>query len=554
MATIVSTSHQLRRPRPDRRRTPRSKPKLRIALFADGPTQPRWMVDALAKIARSDFAELVLIAVSPREKAPLPFLWRVYSLIDQWIFGPQENLSEPTDLRLAMPTIRYQVIPPPSKGNVGTGWHEVASTDPHLDVAFVLGELDDAEFENIAKFGIWRYCFGTKHGTREDLAGWREVTQGDAVTTSGLRVHLWPGVNRLLYQSHSRTYPLSVLKNRANLLPKMALFAERELRMLRILGGTQLKHRALLSVAGSIGTEKPPNTVEILGALIRFGGRVARRALQKLLTIDQWFIAFRFGTPNWDGDLAKFIRLQPPKDRIWADPFPLYRDGRYFIFFEEVLFATGKGHIAMIEVDRSGGHTDPIKVLECSYHLSYPFLIEQDGDLFMVPESGENRSIDLYRCIQFPDVWRLEKTLLKDVACADATFHRASDRWWMFVNIGAKGTELYDELHLFHADNLLGEWQPHVRNPVKSDVFGARPAGRLFMHEGALHRPAQICAPLYGSGIVISKILQLTPRHYQEEEVARLLPSLKQGTLGIHTLNCSGELNVIDGFNRRSRM
>lgn len=540
------------RPRSDRRRKPRVPPRLRIALFADAASQPRWLVEAFARIARSQFADIVLIAVSPGSPPPTPWLWRACQRLDAWLFGTAQEPSAPMDLHAAIPDARYVTVQSPPT-NREAAWRQATAADPHLDVVFALGELDDAEFGNIAKYGIWRYCFGAEHGVREALAGWREVANGRPVTESGLRVNLWPGVSRLLYRSRSRTYPFSALRNRANLFRKTALFAERELRMLRLLGASRLKHCAQLPPA-TPRADALPTTTEMLRGLLHVGGRIVRRGLQKFGWVDQWFIAYRFGKPSWNGDLDGFTRLQPPKDRLWADPFPLYREGRYFIFFEEVVFASGKGHIAMIELDRDGGHSAPIKVLECDYHLSYPFLIEQDGDLFMVPESGQNRSVEIYRCTRFPDIWRLEKVLLQDVACADATFHRADDRWWMFVNIGAEGTELYDELHLFHADDLLGDWQPHLCNPVKSDVYGARPAGRLFVHDGALHRPAQICAPLYGSGVVIAEVLQLTPRSYREQEIARILPSPGGGLLGIHTLNRSGDLNVVDGFARRSRV
>jgi hypothetical protein len=36
--------------------------KLRVGVFADSAQQPRWLVEALAKVAASDFAELTVIA------------------------------------------------------------------------------------------------------------------------------------------------------------------------------------------------------------------------------------------------------------------------------------------------------------------------------------------------------------------------------------------------------------------------------------------------------------------------------------------------------------
>jgi hypothetical protein len=110
-----------------------------------------------------------------------------------------------------------------------------------------------------------------------------------------------------------------------------------------------------------------------------------------------------------------------------------------------------------------------------------------------------------------------------------------------------------DELHIFHADRLLGEWRPHPLNPVKSDVRCARPAGQFFRRNGALYRPAQICAPLYGSGMSINRVVRLTPHDYAERQVERILPSRKDGLLGVHTLNRAGDLTVVDAFTRRAR-
>jgi hypothetical protein len=148
--------------------------------------------------------------------------------------------------------------------------------------------------------------------------------------------------------------------------------------------------------------------------------------------------------------------------------------------------------------------------------------------------------------------------LLEGVRCVDATFHRGSDRWWMFANAapsgaGGSGGMFDDELHLFHADDLLGDWQPHRRNPVKSDARCARPAGNLYWHRGALYRPAQICVPLYGAGLSINRVLRLTPHDYAERQVERILPARASGVLGMHTVNRAADLTVIDAFARRRR-
>jgi hypothetical protein len=110
-----------------------------------------------------------------------------------------------------------------------------------------------------------------------------------------------------------------------------------------------------------------------------------------------------------------------------------------------------------------------------------------------------------------------------------------------------------DELHLFHAPSPFGDWQAHPRNPVRADARGARPAGRLFWRNGALHRPAQICVPRYGAGLAVHRVLRLTPHEYAERQVERLLPA-GDAVLGMHTVNRAGHLTVVDGFMRRRRL
>jgi hypothetical protein len=144
----------------------------------------------------------------------------------------------------------------------------------------------------------------------------------------------------------------------------------------------------------------------------------------------------------------------------------------------------------------------------------------------------------LYRCVDFPRRWRFEEAFPE--GCRDATLHRHNDRWWLF----AAGR--YDEeLNLYHAPKLAGPWQPHPRNPVKSDVRCSRPAGRLYWRNGALYRPAQISAPREGAGVAINRVLRLTPHDYAERQVERIP--------GIRSLNQCAELTVVDAVARRRR-
>jgi hypothetical protein len=481
-----------------------------VGVFADARLQPRWLVEAFAKVAACEFAEITVITTGDAPPARAPWWRRLYGALDRAAFGAQDR-EQGVDL------LRY--VP-----------HLQSESALDLDVAFALGGFDDRELDGIAQHGVWRFCFA----------------EGEALSGSGLTARLAAGgTPRLAYQSWTRTYSLSVARHRDQLLAKTAEFAVRALRELHRSGRSWLEQ---CPPASGFSTNVCDESS--LAPILR---RIARRGVEKALGIDQWFLALRFGaaaTPA--ADLAGYVRLLPPKDRDWADPFPLEKNGRHFVFFEELPYAAGKAHIAMIEVRRDGASTPPVRVLERDYHLSYPFVFEHDGRLYMIPETGRNGTVELYRCEDFPLGWRLERVLLEGVRLVDATLHRDAGRWWMFAN-GGTGRVFDDELHIFHAERLHGEWQPHARNPVKSDARCARPAGRLYWRNGSLYRPAQICVPRYGAGLSLNRVQQLTPHAYAERQVERVLPEASQGILGLHTLNRAGELTVIDAFTRRSR-
>jgi hypothetical protein len=511
--------------------------KLRIGLFADAQLQPRWIVDAFAKVARSGFAEIALIAAGGASPAE-PALWKLYNGVDRWAFGRAEDPGERVDLA----EVPHRKLTRDLDARVD------------LDVAFALGAVDDSRLDGAARHGVWRFHFGD--GAEAGLAGVREVARGEPLSYSGVKVRLAPGAPaRLAYRSWSRTYPLSAARNREQLFSKTAEFALRSLRELHDSGAAWIEQ----CKAESENRSQAP--ISILKDVPAIGARILRRGVEKALNVEQWFIAYRFREARFGDsraippDLRGFVRLMPPKDRYWADPFALEKNGRYFLFFEELPFKTGRAHISMLEIDRATGQASaPVRVLERDYHLSYPFLVESDGQLYMIPETAQKGTVEAYRCIDFPLRWKLERVLMEGVRCVDATFHRAADRWWMFANAAASGSRMFDdELHLFHAERLLGDWQPHARNPVKSDARCARPAGQLYWRNGTLYRPAQICAPLYGSGLSINRVLRLTPQEYAERQIERILPSPEAGLLGLHTVNRAGDLTVVDGFVRRSR-
>ena len=147
--------------------------------------------------------------------------------------------------------------------------------------------------------------------------------------------------------------------------------------------------------------------------------------------------------------------------------------------------------------------------------------------------------MQLFRATAFPYRWEADTVLLENFAGADATVYRHEGRWWLFV--GNHDDQDEAKLFIFHAADLRGPWLPHAANPVKCDLRSARPAGPLFMLDGALHRPAQDCSVTYGGAVVVNRIDRLTPEQFSERRVKRLAPRTKGPyPHGLHTLSGAG--------------
>jgi hypothetical protein len=265
-----------------------------------------------------------------------------------------------------------------------------------------------------------------------------------------------------------------------------------------------------------------------------------------------WHVGWRFNDGAGvlqTGDLSGpgWNVLADPGNHFYADPFPITWRGRTFVFFEDLDHRVGKGIISAIEFGDTGPVGDVVPVLEEPWHLSYPFLIEDKGELWMIPESSLHGDVALYKCVRFPDKWERHATLLSGLELADVTITRHNGLNYLF-GAWRDGTGGYsDSLAIYYADHLLGPWLPHASNPVLIDRASARPAGNFVTINDRLWRPVQDCADGYGAALGLAEIVELSPTTFKQ--IVR--HSLKPGPLWpgrkLHTLNRCGRLEVIDG-------
>jgi hypothetical protein len=295
-----------------------------------------------------------------------------------------------------------------------------------------------------------------------------------------------------------------------------------------------------------------PSTVARYGAKM-VATAAARAAYRLCCHAPHWRVGWRpfvTGQDVWTRRNlggARWNVLRDPIDHFYADPFPFSHHGRDFVFFEDLDHKTGKGIISVVSFNEDGlpGPTTP--VLEEPWHLSYPFLIEHGGQIWMIPEASLSGEITIYRAVDFPYRWERHGALLSGLEAADATIVEHDGLFYMFAVV-REGTGGYsDTLSIWHARTLFGPWTPHDKNPVMVDDRAARPAGNFVIRDGALMRPVQDCRNGYGAAMALARVDQLSVSEFKQTVETHLAPGKDWPGRKLHTLNANLRLEVIDG-------
>ncbi len=269
-------------------------------------------------------------------------------------------------------------------------------------------------------------------------------------------------------------------------------------------------------------------------AIARFSLRSLTRMVRRRLYVlahhaPHWRVGWRFVDGPDVIDLqghpqSGWKNLGDDGFHFYADPFPVVRDGRTFLFVEDYDHRLGRGVISVAEFDAAGPKSAPQPVFSHDCHLSYPFVFEHEGEMWMVPETSAARSIDLYRAEKFPGGWRHEANLVAGIEASDATLFMHQGQWWMMATVRENGGSFSDALHLWSAPKLIGPWTPHRRNPVLVDIASARPAGRVVRRGEKLIRPVQDCRGGYGAALGLATITRLDAEAFEQRVDATLFP------------------------------
>ncbi|HAS61010.1 MAG TPA: hypothetical protein DEQ87_05720 [Algoriphagus sp.] len=532
----------------------------RIGILLDSLTIQAWQVEAIRKLLSTGLVEFSVLVVNQSPKPsgrPSPFLYRVYRKLDRIFFKDDLDAFESVPLSKVISS----KVPVLSTKPIQTKYRDsfsdkdiekIASYD--LDIVIRFGfRILSGEILKVPKLGVWSYHHGDPKVYRGGPpAFWEVMKQIPATGCVLMRLNEKLDKGEILYESHTQTDPLSVQRNANRIFWASAAFPARVVREIDRLGmAGWCLNVASKAIDFSAPLLKPPQT----RSMLRMGTNLFLRNLKRK-TREQ------FKAPHWDigwiSDLsinrrlistrgAQLIKREDGNKYYLADPFPIFYQGRLWVFVEQFDKKRKKGIIAIMDEE---GNCAP--VIEEEWHLSYPFVWEENGAFWMLPESAEAGKLWLYQAISFPFKWERKQELFSEEAY-DPTLWKTEQGYWLFVNQKSHpACSPFDELSLYFSKSLSQpSWQSHSRNPIVSDVRSSRPAGSLFEENGKFYRPAQDSEKRYGHRIRVMEVKSLSLDSYREEEAYRIEPNEKEGTLGIHTMNRIGDRRIFDFYSRK---
>lgn len=530
----------------------------RIAILLDSLSVPAWVYESIHQLLKEPQVEIVLAVVNQHpipsgEKSP--FLYRLYRAIDRRLFLQTPDAFQQKEIGTLpgwnVPVL--SVLPFQKKFTDEfrpEDLEQIRTYQPDLIIRFGFRILK-GKILSLAPWGVWSFHHGDPGLYRGGPPAFWEVIK--EIHTTGcvlMRINEKLDQGEVLYQSHTQTDPLSVQRNANRIFWMSASFPLRVIREIMRQG----KGKKELSTSQQ-PIQSPLWKNPRSGALIRGVGKLILRNLRRKLRERKFSAHWEIGTiahlpvqnQVLSVDQISFFPNPESSKHYFADPFPFFYQGNQFIFAELYDKKKSKGRITLL--DQQGNHQ---VILEEPWHLSYPFVFEDQGEIFLLPESAQAGKLWLYKAVDFPGTWERIQVIFPGEAY-DPTLWKTEEGYWLFVNQKAHpACSPFDELYLYFSSSLLEPyWIAHPQNPIVSDVRKSRPAGRVFMEKGKLYRPAQDSEKRYGHRIRVMEIMQLSLESYKEEEAFCLEPQENEGILGSHTLNKMGDQWILDFYSRK---
>lgn len=294
---------------------------------------------------------------------------------------------------------------------------------------------------------------------------------------------------------------------------------------------------------------KSPKSLQVISFLLKIFFNKCTAHLKSLFATEFWRIGILkrpIHTLISDPQIKEVHWMPASKGSSYnADPFGFYDGKEYYLLHETFDYKGKQAWIGLSVLDEDLRIRRKEVLIRSGKHLSYPFILEHEGNIYMLPENNFENQTHLYQWDRQQKKFEKVSELLENSALIDGSLVYYNGKWWLFGTFTATGSR--HQLYLFYADRLTDQFTPHLNNPVKTDIASARPAGTPFVYNEKLYRPAQDCSTTYGARVILHEVTEISTAFFEEKSVSIIAPEKRDRyNKGLHTIAPLGSYTLID--------
>ncbi|UZD23058.1 glucosamine inositolphosphorylceramide transferase family protein [Algoriphagus halophytocola] len=517
-----------------------------------------WEIELFDQLLDLDFLEIAVLILDGRtievEQEPKKglkslwpgnFLWKWQKIIEKKIFKPVGTNSDKVK-QLFLSTSIVRMLPD-RKGFVDYFDRKESDKLKGLDLDVILRHefnIIKGEILNIPKYGVWSLHHGDNFVNRGGPAGFWEIIEKHEVVGVTLQ-KLTPELDGgLIIEKAFYNINWSFIKNQ-----QFIQFSSIQLVLKNIRKISYGRFDVSKSLTYSYPLYRSPGLAATLAYLTNFYKEFFLLVYHRFLSKkgdNFWKLYFGKGEFIY-APLFRAKEIPVPEGEFWADPFLLVKDGVKYLFFERFRFERQSACISVgiLENARVSGIKD---VIDDGSHMSYPNVFEDEGEIFMIPETCAKKRLEVYKAVDFPYKWELYSTAFEGEQIADVNFMRDTEgKAWIFFSKGF-WHDLNSDLYIYQIDSLrLEKLTPHLLNPVIIDARIARNGGKIYQKNGEYFRPSQRNVKgKYGFGVNVNQILELSLEEYNETKIVSAYPSFKPNITGFHHVDSHDDFYLMD--------
>jgi len=253
--------------------------------------------------------------------------------------------------------------------------------------------------------------------------------------------------------------------------------------------------------------------------------------------IGDWVVFYRSkGNSKWK-------KFKGEKGYWYADPMLFTYKNELLLFTEAFQKKCQIGRLAVSKMV-NGEFSKPQIIIKKPYHMSYPCTFIYKDSVYMIPETSQNHSLELFKATNDKlDNWEKVGILDSNIICVDSTVF--VDKEDVFLLTYFQENKKYTT-RVYKLDMDQMKISEIFSNQINEDI--ARPAGKIYREDNNYYRPVQYNVNCYGEEMCMLEINPL-----DNEWMGNAIDSITTKSIGLehyglrtHTYNTESGIEVVD--------